>query len=144
MHIRRFHEKDFATYKSWFADPELSANLGPLDQEWLEYVLNDVTGDQFVAFEKGEMVAVCGVIYPSSSAPHFFIADVSVYPPAKRFGVATRLLNELQTRLDSEKTYSWKASIDRNNLPAIRLVERLGWHRDPEKDTDDMIGWSTA
>lgn len=41
MQIRPFQAEDIPPYESWFDDPVLYAQLGPMDRYWLEQVLKD-------------------------------------------------------------------------------------------------------
>ncbi len=59
--IRRFDSNCFAEYRSWFADEQLNRVLGPLDDEWLDCVLNEEPASQFVFHENEGMVAVAGI-----------------------------------------------------------------------------------
>ena len=40
MTFAKFIQTDFPEYKSWYNDTELNMRLGPMDDDWLEHVMN--------------------------------------------------------------------------------------------------------
>ncbi|WP_187360162.1 hypothetical protein [Chitinolyticbacter meiyuanensis] len=70
MLLRHFAASDFPEYCRWFGDAELNAQLGPMDEEWLAYVLADRDGTQYSVVHDGALVAVsvwCGWMRPVAS-----------------------------------------------------------------------------
>ena len=47
---RKFNIDDFPIYQSWFRDPELNQQLGPMDETWLKHIISDKTGAQYSFF----------------------------------------------------------------------------------------------
>lgn len=48
LELMQFTNEHFAEYASWFADPDLNRQLGPMDDAWLELVLRggEMPGDE--------------------------------------------------------------------------------------------------
>ena len=61
--FRDFCRSDYAWYQAWFADRDLMRALGPMDQTWLDAVLGDEDGSQFVAIVDGQISGVLGVTW---------------------------------------------------------------------------------
>ena len=59
--LRLFEAADFPAYRAWYADAELDAHLGPMDEDWLTFVLADKDGRQFSYLAQEKLVAVIGV-----------------------------------------------------------------------------------
>ncbi len=59
--LRLFEAADFATYRAWYADAELDEHLGPMDEDWLAFVLADQEGRQFSYLQDEMLAAVVGV-----------------------------------------------------------------------------------
>jgi len=57
--LKQFQPEYFAEYASWFVDPELNRQLGPMDPAWLEVVLSqpESAGVTWAAFRGMELVA---------------------------------------------------------------------------------------
>lgn len=95
MRYARFTRADFATYRQWFVDAELNRQLGPVDEDWLEYVLADEAGMQFSFFVGDELLAVAGVVVPSTPDDPYVITDLAVQPGRRRQGIGSEALARL-------------------------------------------------
>lgn len=141
MEIRPFSKKDFATYRSWYADPDLNRELGPMDDQWLEFVLGESPPKEFSFLEDGNLVAVIGTAAPESqSDATWYITAIAVDPSRKRKGVGKQALQMLiQHHAELANTPQvWIAWVGLSNQTAVAFFEELGWIKNVETKTDDM------
>lgn len=136
LRLRPFLREDFEWFAPWFADPELDAQLGPIDAEWLEAVLGDTRGEQLVAEESdgpraGEAVAVIGLVWAGPGHPEITVSDLAVRPELRRSGVARRVLDALSERDFSDPGHGLLAYVDPENPAAQALFTGLGWAHTP-------------
>lgn len=132
----KFDVCHFEAYEGWFQDSLLLAALGPVvDQEWLEFVLQDKTGIQFVVHSKNEMVAVVGLAKPTDAMPFWVITDLAVNPMMRRRGIAAGILNELPEIVESQQLMAYVMT---SNTNAQQLFHSSGW--DCQRlDDEDMF-----
>ena len=138
LKIEKFKSKYFKDYQTWSSDPEFNKRLGPIDQEWLGFILRDETGDQYAFTHSGELMAVVGVLLPTLEDNYYTITDISVAPHLRSKGIGTKALNLLM-RHYSRDTKTWKAFIEYNNLPAAQFFKKNGWETDGIVDSDGML-----
>jgi RimJ/RimL family protein N-acetyltransferase len=141
MEMRHFQKSDFEAYRSWYADPDLNRELGPMDEQWLEHVLNENPPRQFAFIEDDVLVAVIGTAGPEPDETAWFITDFAVNPGKKRTGIATRALKLLieRHRHHSPQPRSWIAWVDATNVPALEFFLRLGWNQSKQPDVENMF-----
>ena len=140
MEIRFFRESDFETFADWFADEKLNAELGPIDQEWLDYILAEEPPSQFACLINNELVAVVGICHAKNETDnHFVITDIAVAPKLKRTGLGSKALREVINRVNP--THSWLAYVDHENVQAHHFFQSQGWKIDTEKteSAKDMV-----
>ncbi|SIQ18372.1 GNAT family N-acetyltransferase [Aquipseudomonas alcaligenes] len=138
MHCRPFLRDDFAEYRSWYNDPQLNKQLGPMDEEWLEYVLNDSDGEQLCFFEKSRMVAVVGL----AEDPHvgaWVISDIAVNPALRGQGIGRRALELLLKHPRYQYQRVWQAYVMEDNSAARIFFARLGWLCVAEPGAEDPM-----
>ncbi|MEZ6093376.1 MAG: GNAT family N-acetyltransferase [Pirellulaceae bacterium] len=130
MHFRRFIASDFEEYQSWFSDPEILRWLGPApDAEWLNHVLNDTEGAQFVGECNGVTQAVIGVIFASETNRIHVITDFAVHPSWQRTGTAQQALKAVETILFKREKLPIVTYIDQQNLRAIGFFTKSEYVR---------------
>lgn len=140
MQIRHFQASDFPAYESWFADPVLNAQLGPMDQDWLNHVLNDTTTAQYSVVRGDGLVAVVGVCLPNEAHPYYFITDFAVRPDLRGRGVGRSTQALLMAQPDLQLSTLWRAGVVPDNSGALTFLARLGWtRREPESPFDELV-----
>ena len=148
IQYHKFRESYFPIYRSWFTDAELNKQLGPLDENWLDYILTDTTGDQFCFTHFDDLIAVAGIYFSTQDHPYNVVTDIAVRPDLRRRGLGCLILKLLPSMVREGGAQDWRANINPNNTAAIQLFEKSGWARkeqskDQSKERktpdDDMI-----
>lgn len=139
MKFRPFIKTDYPTYASWFTDRWLNQALGPIDEEWLEYVLQDITGTQYAIFIAEEMIAVLGVVWATSVAEYHVVSDLAICPNHRRQGLGLQILEALLKRKDLPPAKGWVTYVDENNSKAIHFMEKTNWAKE---STSPMVTFS--
>jgi len=135
LSFREFQASDFPEYKSWFQDEQLDAALGPMDEEWLAYILQDQKGAEFAVRAGSELVAVVGVTRMAEQAGYEVITDFAVKPALRGTGVGSKVLLQLLEEIPLRESQYWVAYVERTNDVAQHFFTRHGWRRVEE----DMI-----
>ncbi|WP_152221433.1 GNAT family N-acetyltransferase [Pseudomonas sp. SCB32] len=140
MQIRPFLADDFPEYESWFADPVLNAQLGPMDRNWLAHVLADAGSVQYSILHGDQLVAVVGVCLPVEAHPYYFVTDLAVRPELRGTGVGREVMALMMSHPELQLSTLWRAGVMPDNPAALAFLTRLGWAR-RERDTpfDEMI-----
>lgn len=135
---RPFQRRDFDEFRSWFIDPLLQKTLGPMDEEWLEYVLAESPPAQFSFFVDDSLVAVIGISFPVQEHPYFVVTDVAVLPAKRRQGIAAKAISLLQDSfVDTEFcNHQWHACVEPDNSGGKAFFDSLGWQRDTRIQND--------
>ena len=123
----KFTKKDFPEYKAWYEDAELNMRLGPMDDAWLEHVMNETDGCQYSVFHDKELVAVIGFKFPDSKHPAYFITDFAMKPNLRNKGIGSEILHELIKQHPLKPRQTWKAFVDIRNPRAKTFFEKNGW-----------------
>ena len=137
IQYHKFRKSDFSTYQRWFTDAELNKQLGPLDNDWLNYILADSTGDQFCFTHFDALIAVAGISSPTVVFPYNVITDIAVRPNLRRQGIGRFILELLPPMVKRDGAQIWRANVNPTNLAAIQLFEKSGWARIEQKTPDD-------
>lgn len=127
MVLRPFQRDDFPKYESWFADQLLNNTLGPIDSEWLEYVLQETDGAQFSLFQNEVLVCVMGVCWSNAKNPFHVLTDLAVHPQFRRLGIGTLSISLLFAYLQTVAKTKWVAYVHAENQGAKGFFESLGW-----------------
>jgi GNAT superfamily N-acetyltransferase len=127
MEFRRFTKEDYTFYASWFADPWLNQALGPMDEEWLEYILQDSSGTQYAIFNSNEMIAVLGVVWAPSVEAYHLVSDLAICPEKRRQGIGLQVLKALLELSDLPPAKGWLTYVDAHNPKALRFMEKMNW-----------------
>lgn len=129
MQIRPFQADDFPPYESWFADPVLYAQLGPMDREGLEQVLKDADRALYSILRGDLLVAVVGVCLPNPAHPYYFVTDLAVRPELRGSGVGRAVMALVMSRPELQRSPLWRASVRPDNPGALAFLIKLGWTR---------------
>lgn len=129
MQVRRFQAEDFPPYESWFVDPVLNAQLGPMDREWLEHVLNDAGGVQYSILRGDQLVAVVGICLPNPTHPYYFVTDLAVRPALRGSGIGRAVMTLVMSQAELQSSPLWRASVRPDNPGALAFLIKLGWTR---------------
>lgn len=129
MQIRPFLAEDFPPYESWFADPVLFAQLGPMDRDWLEQLL--IAPDRVLySILRGDLlVAVVGICLPNPEHPYYFVTDLAVRPELRGSGVGRAVMALVMSRAELQSSPLWRASVRPDNQGALAFLIKLGWTR---------------
>ncbi|MEY9333835.1 RimJ/RimL family protein N-acetyltransferase [Pseudomonas protegens] len=127
MKLRRLIREDWAWIQDWFKDPQLNQELGPLDQEWLDAVMNEDNGIQLVAIEDNQPVALIGCAW--HPAPHELhgITDIAVSPAYKKQGLGRNALYETIKWSGHPPCSGWVAFVSPQNAEAEAFFSSVGW-----------------
>lgn len=144
IQYHKFRESDFSAYQSWFSDPQLNQQLGPLDEDWLDYILADATGQQFSFTHFNALIAVAGISSPTAHFPYYVVTDLTVRPDLRMQGLGRIILKLLPSMVRRGCAQVWRANVNPNNTAAIQLFEKSGWARkeqskEQKTPDDDMI-----
>ena len=115
LHFAKFRREDFLEYKSWYEDADLNTHLGPMDEEWLEYVMKETDGCQYSVFGDKELIAVVGIKFPNAQHPAYYITDFAMKPSLRSQGIGSELLTELTKRHPLIPGQTWKAFVHIQN-----------------------------
>lgn len=129
MQIRPFQAEDIPPYESWFDDPVLYAQLGPMDRYWLEQVLKDADKAQYSILRGDLLVAVVGVCLPTPAHPYYFVTDLAVRPELRGSGVGHEVMPLVMSRAELQSNPLWRASVRPDNPAALAFLIKLGWTR---------------
>jgi len=139
MEVTKFTKDHFQAYSQWFSDSYLNDQLGPIDQEWLEAVLEDGLHYAFILNEK--LVVVIGLVLPDDTHPFYVITDISTHPDHRRIGFASIALDLLISQLNNENCAIWKAYVSTDNRPAITFFKKNKWLQNGTHN--DMLEFQT-
>ena len=131
-----FKQEDYPAYYSWFQDPDLHKQLGPMQEEedeWLTYVLNEQAGltefggSTYSVFSNQELVAVMGIANPSAENPTYGITSIAVNPLLRSRGIGSRILKRIMEIIPLENGQYWIARVAEHNPKAKSFFEKNGW-----------------
>ncbi|MFI5435157.1 GNAT family N-acetyltransferase [Rhodococcus baikonurensis] len=126
----------------WYEDETLDRELGPLDDEWLEYVLATHSGVQLVVLDGVDPVALVGCAWDPNGHEHG-ITDLAIDPRRRRNGLGRATIDCVRSWPEHPPTTGWVAFVDQGNEPAYRFFSELGWaHRG--LDADGMHHFATG
>ncbi|MFE4464851.1 GNAT family N-acetyltransferase [Oerskovia sp. NPDC056781] len=123
--------------------PVLDEELGPLDEEWLEYVLADETGEQLVVLADGAPVATVGLVWANGEHGAHVITDIAVDPARRGAGLGRTAVGQVVAHVEREAPGGWAAHVVPENLAAFAFFSALGWDHTAEADPQDEDGMHT-
>jgi len=129
LEFRRFQREHYPEYVSWFSDPELNRQLGPLDNDWLEAVLSepDSAGITWAVFRGAELIAVVETIFDPQNQLPTVISAIAVKPPLRRQGIGTTVLQQILSLHNSKGIGEHVAYVSIHNSGGRRCVEKAGF-----------------
>ncbi len=139
LKIQAFQEKFYKEYQSWFSDAALVQALGSIDQEWLDYVLSDRSGQEYaVTNEQGILLAVIGVTFPTNEHPFYVITNLATNPAYKHQGIAREVVRSVLQMHNSSEENKWRAYVAIENKTAQDFFKNIGWIQSDEI-SDEMF-----
>ena len=133
--IRDAQPADHADFVRLFA--ELKTGDRRADSErWVA----DVMPDTFFLEEDGRKVAYAYVMLLGELG---YVCHVVVDAPARGRGVGRALMRVIADRLREKRCTRWELNVKPDNLPAVRLYESVGMHKQYES-TVVRIDWDDA
>ncbi|WP_217895928.1 N-acetyltransferase [Leucobacter sp. 7(1)] len=139
---RRIVPADWPWIQDWFTDERLNAELGPLDVEWLEYVLADPGGVELVVTDPAAPqvpLALVGVVWATAEHPHT-ITDLAVSPALRGSGIGRRALAAVLSWDAHPPGGDWVSYVATDNPAADAFFRAVGWH--PGEVDDGMRVYS--
>ncbi len=133
-----FQAHHFPSYQDWFSDASLAKYLGPVDEEWLQCVLEEKDGAQYAMLDNGNLVGVAGVKHPTSDHPYYVLTDIAIAPQERKKGYGAKLLKALYEQYHD---LYWLCYIDLDNSSAIAFFTRQGWQEEPSKSDAEMLAF---
>lgn len=129
LNFVRFTADDYPEYKSWFADADLNAHLGPMDQDWLDAVLaeRDEDGAIWAVFEGETLVAVVEIGFDPRHKLPAVICAIATKPALRRRGIARAVLREAMRQSHARGIREHQCVVEQHNAAARRLVESEGF-----------------
>lgn len=139
--FERFQREYYLEYASWFSDPELNYQLGPMDEDWLSAVLDqeEDEGITWAIFLNLEMVGVVETWFDPQKRLPVGITGIAVKPAGRRQGLAKAILEKLLWNHYSRGIQSHCAYIKKNNEASRHLFEGLGFKAVSEPDNNGFI-----
>src|SRR5262245_38483405 len=119
LEARPFAREDFAEYASWFADPDLSRNLGPMDDAWLELAGSggEMSGDEtWTVFRHGKLVAVVEALFETDDRSSYMISAVATKPAPRGQGIGTAALRHVLDLRRSRGILKHAAKVSVDNI----------------------------
>lgn len=141
--VRPFAAEDYTWLQVWYEDPVLDEELGPLDDEWLAYVLADETGEQLVVLAGGVPVATVGLVWANGEHGAHVITDIAVDPARRGSGLGRAAVDQVVAHVEREAPDGWAAHVVPENLAAFAFFSALGWEHTAEPDPEDEDGMHT-
>ncbi|MBX8800993.1 GNAT family N-acetyltransferase [Ochrobactrum sp. MR28] len=127
MQLRKFCREDWQWIQLWFQDEYLNAELGPLDEEWLNHVLNEVGGVQLVVECGDRPVGLIGCVWGNGTDLPHAITDIAVAPDLRRTGLGQRIVAEVMNWEGHPLARNWVAYVAQDNDRACRFFIHIGW-----------------
>lgn len=137
LSIRPFAPEDFPYYKQWLIDKDDRKAIGGVDNEWLNFVLNDTEGIEYAVCLEGDLVCVLGIVYPKINYPFYTISNIIVHSNYRSRGIGQAALKLAMMQFMLQDKEYWKCYVHQWNKPAIRFFESLEWHLEDDQIPED-------
>lgn len=137
--IRKFTAQDFPIYKKWFSDQTLQETLGHVDDEWLNHILKDQEGYEFVILDNQKLVAVIGVVLPTQKNPITVITNIAVDPKEKGKGYGTIALQKVMEEIGTTAGGIWAAYVSQNNVEGQHFFDKQKWIKISTNDKEEFV-----
>ena len=129
LDFRPFSRSDYPEYLSWFEDERIDAALGPLDKEWLEYILSTNEGADYAVYSENDLVAVIGILIATKDRPYSVITNLAVDPRLFRTGIGSAVLAALYRLHPLQLVNRWVAYVAEENRGTQKFFEKNRWVR---------------
>jgi len=141
MQFRKFTQKDFPVYQTWFEKESINRFLGPNpDEAWLQHILKEEEGIQYAVYEEAQLLAVVGLIFPTSKHPYFVVTDIVIDPKKQTRGKGRSVMYQLLKKHPVDENIHYKTYVDNENIAAQSFFKKLGWQLENiEADEDGML-----
>ena len=140
--LKRFQPRHFREYQQWFTeDTQLEQYLGPLDEEWLQHVLHEQDGYQYAWEQEGQLLAVAGILLPTTARPYYVLTDIGINPKLRRFGYGRKLLRTLTRVHPPANSIYWLTYVDRSNINAQRFFKNQDWSEVEKQSSVDLVAY---
>ncbi|MBX2816912.1 MAG: GNAT family N-acetyltransferase [Saprospiraceae bacterium] len=127
LQLRRFLEKDFVEYQHWFKDETMNKALGPMDDDWLRYVMEDENGIQIAIHSQETLISVIGIVPPEKEGGPFVISGFAVNPVVQNLGYGTASLHLLLKEFALQHVSQWICYVASENDVARHFFQKNGW-----------------
>jgi ribosomal protein S18 acetylase RimI-like enzyme len=135
MEFRKFTAEDYPEYSSWFEDVQLQKALGPIDEEWLNYVLNDEEeGMELAVVSESKLVAVVGTTLPHDQYAYRIITGIAVKPALRSQGLGSKVLVKFLEEVQLEAGEYWVSYVEKSNVCGQAFFEKHAWTKFEEED----------
>ena len=132
--IRPFEKADYNTYLKWFEDEKIKDALYDIDKEWLNHILKDKSGTEYVVLDGETRIAVVGLEFPSSDFASYTITNIAVNPKLFRNGIGSQILEILYQKHPLKPSESWVAFVEEKNEIARSFFLKQGWINEDVED----------
>ena len=141
LHYERFKREYYQEYAAWFADPELSCRLGPMDEDWLTAVLSQKAEDgiTWAVFSDKKLVSVVEIVFDKRPASQAAITAIAVKPSRRRQGLARAILQQLLEDHHRKGILRHLVYVHHTNEAAQNLFKGLGFAPVSEPDEHGFI-----
>ncbi|PJI91262.1 ribosomal protein S18 acetylase RimI-like enzyme [Yoonia maricola] len=140
--LRPLQRADWGWVLDWFSDPWLNKELGPLDDAWLEHVLNQPNGIELVATESEQPIGLTGITWSDATSGYHTITSLSVNPAQRGRGIGRKVLDATTRWSGHPKGSGWIAFVTKDNLPPAKLLLSAGWLEDSETKGMRKFRWT--
>ena len=145
LKFKQFGSEHFDEYKGWFDNERIKSALYDVDKEWLEFVLNDVSGREYAVFSGGELVAVVGIEFPTAEHASYALKNIAVHPGKFGQGIGSEVLKKLLLLNPLKEGENWMAFVEEENRVAQSFFEKNGWNKEIDgSNSDQMIKYIKA
>lgn len=124
--LRPVVRSDWPWIQRWFQDPELNLRLGPMDEDWLQHVLQERDGVELVAQSPdGTPFALVGLDWLRPGL--VVITDLAVDPGRRGRGLGRQALDAVLAWPGAPAPARWITFVDPTNPAAAAFFVRCGW-----------------
>lgn len=104
--------------------------MGGIDDDWLEYIMNDKDGEEIAVLNDSEqLVAVVGITYPAENYSFYVITNLAIHPESLRTGLGSKVLNQLLLEIPLKPGQYWVTYVEAFNLAAQQFFLKNGWEK---------------
>lgn len=134
LEFRPFSRADYRAYQGWFINKDIDTALGPIDEEWLEYILRPHEGPEYAVYRADLLVAVVGLFLSDRDPAYSVITDLAVNPNLFGQGIGSAVLLRLYELHPLAPGNRWVAYVAARNNGAQRFFLRNGYGQEASDD----------